>query len=93
MQKQDILDHPGDYSEDRWAGAEQDGLDYSINPEENIPGLSKMSPKDLENLAADRVLNRMSNNLKGEKLERFISQISRYCVSSLENSCSYLKVS
>ena len=94
IQKQDILDHPGDYSEDRWLGAEQDNLDYSVNSEgEYIPGLSKMSPKDLENLAVDQVLNRMKENLQGEHLKNFISQISRYCVSALKNSCRYLKVS
>lgn len=93
MQKQDILDHPGDYDEDRVLGAEQDGLDYSITDKESIPGLSQMTPKDLEMLAADQVLNQMKDNLVGENLKKFISQISRYCTSSLENSCRYLKVS
>lgn len=94
MQKQDMLNHPGDYTEDQVKGAEEFGIDYEVSPKESNLDLRNLSPRDLELKAADQVLNRIRKDLEDpEILKQFISQVSRYCTSNLPNSCRYLKVS
>lgn len=93
-QKQDRVNHPGDYDEDLVRSAESSGIEPSLSDSE-YKEYFKFNPEEIRSYAVKTLLQEISDFLKtGDDIAKtFISRIMKYCVSSLDNSCTYLKVS